>query len=98
MSLCCATNMISSKYITAICNADFISKYTEGFVNSTVIFQINDCRQIPIIIPTNEELKEFEAIFEEAKLIMLTRGDDSKTRLREIKERLDKRVLFLYHL
>ena len=45
MSLCCATNMISSKYITAICNADFISKYTEGFVNSTVIFQINDCRQ-----------------------------------------------------
>ena len=56
MSLCCATEAITSQYITAICNADFISKYTEGFVNSTVIFQINDCRQIPIIIPTNEEL------------------------------------------
>ena len=65
MSLCCATEAITSQYITAICNADFISKYTEGFVNSTVIFQINDCRQIPIIIPTNEELKEFENLFEE---------------------------------
>ena len=58
MSLCCATNIISPQFITAVCNADFISKYTEGFVNSTVIFQINDCRQIPIVIPSKEGLRE----------------------------------------
>lgn len=98
MSLCCATKAITSQYITAICNADFISKYTEGFVNSTVIFQINDCRQIPIIIPTNDELEEFTAVFKEAKMMMQKNDDGSKTRLKEIKERLDKKVLQLYHL
>lgn len=98
MSLCCATDIITSQYITAICNADFISKYTEGFVNSTVIFQINDCRQIPIIIPTDLELAELEAIFEEAKSVMIKSGDNAKTKLKEIKARLDKTVLQLYHL
>jgi len=98
MSLCCATDKISSKYITAICNADFISKYTEGFVNSTVIFQINDCRQIPVIIPNEYELKELEAMFEEAKKIMLESGEELKAKLNEIKKQLDKKVLLLYHL
>ena len=98
MSLCCATEAITSQYITAICNADFISKYTEGFVNSTVIFQINDCRQIPIIIPTNEELKEFENLFEEAKMIMLKWDESSMIKLKELKECLNKAVLQLYRL
>ena len=98
MSLCCATEAITSQYITAICNADFISKYTEGFVNSTVIFQINDCRQIPIIIPTNEELKEFENLFKEAKMIMLKWDESSMIKLKELKECLDKAVLQLYRL
>ena len=98
MSLCCATEAITSQYITAICNADFISKYTEGFLNSTVIFQINDCRQIPIIIPTNEELKEFENLFEEAKMIMLKWDESSMIKLKELKECLNKAVLQLYRL
>ena len=75
-----------------------ISKYTEGFVNSTVIFQINDCRQIPIIIPTNEELKEFENLFEEAKMIMLKWDESSMIKLKELKECLNKAVLQLYRL
>ena len=75
-----------------------IRKYTEGFVNSTVIFQINDCRQIPIIIPTNEELKEFENLFEEAKMIMLKWDESSMIKLKELKECLNKAVLQLYRL
>lgn len=98
MSLCCATDLITSQYITAIGNADFISKYTEGFVNSTVIFQINDCRQIPIIIPTKKELTEFEAIFEEAKLAVQKSNNNSRAELKEIKKRVDKKVINLYHL
>lgn len=98
MSLCCATDIISSQYITAVCNADFISKYTEGFVNSTVIFQINDCRQIPIIIPNKEELSQLNSLFEEAKQIMLLNEENSKDKLKNIKKRLDKAVLMLYHL
>ena len=98
MSLCCATNIISPQFITAVCNADFISKYTEGFVNSTVIFQINDCRQIPIVIPSKEEYSALNAIFEEAKEIVLMNDRSSLKRLENIKARLEKAVLRLYHL
>ena len=98
MSLCCATDIISPQFITAVCNADFISKYTEGFVNSTVIFQINDCRQIPIVIPSKEEYSALNAIFEEAKEIVLMNDRSSPKRLEDIKARLEKAVLRLYHL
>ena len=60
------SNSISSKYIVSICNSDFVSRYTESFVNSTVIFQINDARQIPIIIPDSETLETFEKLFNSA--------------------------------
>lgn len=96
MSLCCATNYITSRYITAICNADFISRYTEAFINSTVIFQINDCRQIPIIMPHKSDLDVFTSIFEEAKQIVI--GDNSHIKLEEIKSRLDEAVIKLYNL
>ncbi len=96
MSLCCATNYITSQYITAICNADFISRYTEAFINSTVIFQINDCRQIPIIMPHKSDLDVFTSIFEEAKQIVI--GDNSHIKLEEIKSRLDEAVIKLYNL
>jgi hypothetical protein len=36
------------------------------FVNNNISHQINDARQLPIIIPTDIELKEFEDIFNRA--------------------------------
>lgn len=98
MSLCCATNIISSQYITAVCNSELVSKYTEGFINSTVIFQINDCRQIPIVIPDETKRKELTSIFERAKSVMITNDKDTKDALKDIKKELEIIVLKLYNL
>jgi hypothetical protein len=49
-------NLISDSFIVAIGNSNFTNHYTETFVNFTVNFQVNDCRLIPIIIPTYNQL------------------------------------------
>ena len=98
------SNSISSKYIVSICNSDFMSRYTESFVNSTVIFQINDARQIPIIIPTEKELEQFEELFNLAFKIKKAAtdkeisSDKSENQLLEIQERLDTMVNELYSI
>ena len=98
------SNSISSKYIVSICNSDFMSRYTESFVNSTVIFQINDARQIPIIIPTEKELEQFEELFNLAFKIKKAAkdkeisSDKSENQLLEIQERLDTMVNELYRV
>lgn len=94
MSLCCVTNMVTPQYITAIGNADFISRYTEAFVNSTVIFQINDCRQIPIIIPSEEQLEAFNQLFRKALEIKMTSNDTIL--LNNVQKQLDELTLQLY--
>ncbi|MDR3287258.1 MAG: Eco57I restriction-modification methylase domain-containing protein [Prevotellaceae bacterium] len=102
MSLHCVANCVSSKYITCLCNADFISRYTESYVNSTVIFQINDARQIPVIIPTKEQLREFEKLFDFAfkikknQLSNQTAEKEEEKILLEIQKKLDTMIRKLY--
>jgi hypothetical protein len=102
MSLHCVANSVSSKYITCVCNADYISRYTESYVNSTVIFQINDARQIPLIIPTKEQLNEFEKLFDFAfetkkkQLSSLIPEPEAEKKLSDIQIELDKMVRKLY--
>ena len=96
------SNSISSKYIVSICNSDFVSRYTESFVNSTVIFQINDARQIPIIIPDSETLETFEKLFNSAIEIKKATSletislNEAERKLSEIQEKLDIIVNELY--
>ena len=97
MSLCCVTNVITPQYVTAICNSDFISRYTEAFINSTVIFQINDCRQIPIIIPNKDEIAKFSMFFEIAKEYVKLHAQDMKYS-DKLQLELNNMVLQLYRL
>ena len=96
------SNSISSKYIVSICNSDFVSRYTESFVNSTVIFQINDARQILIIIPDSETLETFEKLFNSAIEIKKATSletislKETERKLSEIQEKLDTIVNELY--
>jgi len=46
-------------------NSYLANRLSEAFINFTVAFQINDTRQIPIIIPTKEQLKAFEKKYDE---------------------------------
>lgn len=81
-----------------------MSIYLNAFVNTTVHFQINDARQLPIVIPTPEQLKEFELVFDRAKRIQEEKFSgkitekEAEERLEEIQKELDEKVLKLYGL
>jgi hypothetical protein len=102
MSLCSVSEKTDSKFITCIGNSLFISHYTELFINSTVIFQINDCKQIPIIIPNKKFYKQFALLFERAvsikKLLIYQKLSKTKANemLNSIQIDLDELVIHLY--
>lgn len=61
MSLFTMTEIPDWYYVSLI-NSEFISLYVDNFINNTSHFQINDARQLPVIIPTQEELSDFQNI------------------------------------
>ncbi|MDR2775689.1 MAG: Eco57I restriction-modification methylase domain-containing protein [Tannerella sp.] len=96
-------NIVSQKYIVCIGNSNIISRYTESFINFTVNFQINDARQLPIIIPSKEQLLKFEILFNSAIEIKMKQFsnqismNEAESQLRDIQEKLDKKVYELYY-
>ena len=104
MSLYSLTNRVPAFYFVCLINSNFISFYVDGFINNTQTFQINDARQIPIIIPTEKELEQFEELFNLAFKIKKAAtdkeisSDKSENQLLEIQERLDTMVNELYSI
>lgn len=102
MSLFCSTSKVNEKQIICMLNSDFMSKYLNAFVNTTVHFQINDARQLPIIIPNEEQLHIFENIFNRAVAIQkdkfagIITEDEAEKQLELIQKELDKEVEKLY--
>jgi hypothetical protein len=92
------------KYLVAVLNGSLLSHYQFNFFNNTVSIQINDARQLPIIIPTPEQLKEFEDIFDRAVDIQKKKfsgeisEEEAEEKLEEIQKELDEKVLKLYGL
>ncbi|MFC2471740.1 MAG: Eco57I restriction-modification methylase domain-containing protein, partial [Lachnoanaerobaculum gingivalis] len=66
MSLSTLLENIPNYYLVCVLNSDFIFDYYREFINCTVNIQINDIRQIPIIIPTKESLKIISKTFQKA--------------------------------
>jgi hypothetical protein len=103
MSLFTKSNIPDWYYVCMI-NSKFISEYVDDFVNSTSHFQINDARQLPIVIPTPEQLKEFERIFDRAKKVQEEKFSgkisekEAEERLEKIQNELDEKVMELYGL
>lgn len=56
MSVFGVCNKVPENYILCVINSTLISYYVDTFVNNTQTFQINDARQLPIIVPTFEQL------------------------------------------
>ena len=95
MSLYSLTDIVPEYYIICLINSSFMSYYVDDFVNNTQTFQINDARQIPIIIPTEQQLREFENLFNTA---IGTKKNQSPNdaQLAEIQEKLDEMIEELY--
>lgn len=95
MSLYAMGETIPEYYIICLINSTFMSYYVDTFVNNTQTFQINDARQLPVIIPDKKTINDFEEIFNNAIAI---KTGKSNGKLNEIQNRLDKSIASLYQL
>jgi methylase of polypeptide subunit release factors len=96
--------MVSDKYLICLMNSSFFGLYKNTFLNITVHLTTGDAKEFPIIIPTPEQLKEFELIFDRAKGVQEEKFSgkisekEAEERLEEIQKELDEKVLKLYGL
>ena len=104
MSLYADYGVVSSEYLVALLNSKFMYDYLKTFINASVNLQINDFRQIPIIIPTQEQIQSFEAITKRACAIQKDRANNMFSQsqaehdLYRIQVELNDMVLALYKL
>ena len=65
MSLSSIVNKVPNYFIVTLLNSDLLFDYYREFINVTVNIQINDIRQLPIIIPNKNELLKCKILFDE---------------------------------
>ncbi len=96
MSLYGLTLKAPEYYIICLINSTLMSYYVDNYVNNTQTFQINDSRQLPIIIPTQDELTELRELFEEA--IRIKKSTNNVEELSLLQQRLDNVVDRIYSI
>jgi len=82
-------NLIQNYYLISLLNSRFLFNFLKFFINESVNLQINDIRQLPIIIPTFEQLKFLEKIFNYAVSIQKEKFADMISK-QEAEEKLQK--------
>lgn len=104
MSLMSIRSDLSSKFIIGLLNSNLIFDYYREFVNCTVNIQINDIRQIPIIIPNSENVKFMEDLVNKAikiKKSALEKGSEAgyiDDGLLLVEQEIENVVLSLYRI
>nr|MDO8109121.1 Eco57I restriction-modification methylase domain-containing protein [Candidatus Sigynarchaeota archaeon] len=102
MSLFSIIGTVNEKYLVCMLNSYIVFHIIRAFINNTVNLQMNDFRMIPIIIPSEHELRVFETIFDDAISIKKNLANstinaaDGKKQLVKIQERLDPAACRLY--
>ena len=97
MSIFGISDSVSEDFIITLINSTFISYYVDNFVNNTQTFQINDARQLPIIIPNEEENEQ--AIEFVTRAIKIKKSDkQGNCELNSIQKEVDTYVEKMYHL
>lgn len=92
----CEDYILPSEFYVALLNSYFIFQYKHVLVNNSSAFQINDARQLPIVIPTQQQLDEFVRIYNEAVEIKQNGNDEEM--VKDLQYRLDQMTLKLYGL
>lgn len=82
-------------YFVALINSEFISLYVDNFINNTSHFQINDARQLPIIIPQKETFESLQKLVADCISLKKTVTTDDFL-MGEKQYELDRLVRLLY--
>ena len=97
MSIFGVSKKVSEDYLMVLINSTFISHYVDDFVNNTQTFQINDARQLPVIIPNDCQLSYAKQLVAEAIRYKLY-SDNSDELLQSLQKRVDEFILSIYNL
>jgi hypothetical protein len=104
MSLHSVLDLTPNFYLVVLLNSEILFDYYREFINCTVNIQINDIRQLPIIIPTSEQLNMCNREFSRAVDLMKKNLDEflqekgNFEKLLEVEQNLNKFVEKLYYL
>jgi len=94
MSLFTLLPSLPDWYYVCLINSRLISLYVDNFINNTSHFQINDARQLPIIIPDKITLEKFEKFFKQA--VQIKKEQSNEIALDNIQQEIDVLVNELY--
>ena len=87
MSLFPTCEKIPYYYIVTVLNTEIIATIVYNFLNNTPSFQMNDCRMLPILVPSKRQLDCCRELFDQAVDVQKKYFDGSVTN-RERDERL----------
>ena len=90
MSVFGVCNKVPENYILCVINSTLISYYVDTFINNTQTFQINDARQLPIIVPTVEQLSFCDTLAKDA-IAQKLKGEIPQS----VQEKLDDNSTYL---
>ena len=94
------------KFYVCLFNSFFVYSYKRNFISGNAAFQINDARQLPIIIPSDETLEKFDRLFDEAYAIKKRQfsspssynANEDEIKMSSIQKKLDDMVNQLYQI
>ena len=90
---------IADSYFVAIINSELISLYVDNFINNTSHFQINDARQLPIVIPSDEALSKLVGIVNDACSVKVSiQGSSENVKLNLLQRSVDEYIRDLYQI
>jgi hypothetical protein len=102
MSLFSLDDRIPNAYLITLLNSNLIANIVDNFINNTQTFQINDCRAVPIPIPSDSQLRQVLDLFNNAvdiqKLFFAStiNKDEKLSRLDSIQNKVDQLVEQIY--
>ena len=102
MSLFPLSEKVPYYYIVTLINSHLMATVVYNFLNSTPSFQINDCRALPVIIPTEAQLEECKILFDKAISVQkemfagIISSDERDALLVTIQDEIDAFVYKLY--
>ena len=102
MSLTTLLKEIPNYYFVSILNSELIFDYYREFINCTVNIQINDIRQVPVVIPSEKDLTNLLPLFKKAVELKKSVADNLATEegisneLQKIESEINKFVEQLY--
>lgn len=95
MSIYGVCDLVPEDCIIVLINSTLFSYYVDNFVNNTQTFQINDARQLPIIIPTSDKAAQMIDIVNRAITLKIQANEQH---LKSLQDEVDSLVISLYNL